>query len=1138
MVLRRPMRMPRRTTPTRSQSVCSKWKWRTFRYAARTCVLLGLLFCPASVLGASLAGEPPTIVPDTVIITGNGSSGPYLLSGYFSVVGTEQLVSGTGLALDSTAFHIDYDRGLVSFRDPLTVADTITITFQRLAFVLPHSFSERTAIEAFNAGLGAAAVTPILYSSSLGPNAPTPGVVPGSRMSSASTIRWQGFKSFSLSTSNGGKADWSQGLELSVDGEIAEGVQMRAAISDRYSDAATTRGYTSATRLGDLDRFYLETQSARVYGRFGQLSLNTPMSGSTARQATGATFRWKTGTHAIGGYVGRVTSRPGRVRLDTQPNVAGPYRLSDAGIGDVVTASVVITLDGRRLREGADDDFTFDASTSSISFGPRSLPSIGSVVIAEFERSQDEYHRTLAGSSWGWTGQDSHVANRLEWNWEADDPDAPLLGELTAAQRSILAQDADGRVAVPAYELRGSNEGDYGLTVRGDDDTVFVYIGPGNGQWRVGFEYVGPDKGRYRHLAESAYEYVGVGNGSYEPISTLGAPRSLMTVGESFRLDATPLGSFDGTWYGVAADPNRLAGDNTTLTSSHHTRWSAHAVPADHVDNLQVDWWRTEASMERGRSADDLVRFTNAWNLRDARFDSSRSEYQVRVSSKTTRPIFTSVESAMLRSGSLSGVRWDANAGARPFSSLTLRAGWTERHAQDGNIAPEQPQRLWEYRSSARWKHGPIGFMLTWREQHLHDSTRVFDQQPQYFSDKSAAVSVSHVRLEYRWRDSFDSLKVRQRLREIVLSAPLTWHRNLDGDLVVARGVEARGASGFSPYYRGRLDGSWRPVATATIRAEMDLAYTRSGSEQEIYLPTRPGQGQYRFERGEYVPDAHGDYRRVVARSDDASVSSYDGHQLLSAAWRPTIGNWRWSFETRRDRVGRHDPNQFRPLIWLAPWTGADWDSAPGARAERHEFHRASVRPDEMTEAGVDWTADRSVFGIDGVRDRRDRVGATLKRHLTGSFFVEGDWEYERREREGGASLAVTADGSTQRLTVGGRAHGRVNWSLEGRRRVDREQFSANTIRLLGLRPRVQGSLGPLNVLLETDGTWVHAELPAPTLSALLAEGRPPGFSLTEFCEVRWQLPGQVSLRSRFHADVRDLDSDRWRWEVSTVARF
>ena len=178
---------------------------------------------------------------------------------------------------------------------------------------------------------------------------------------------------------------------------------MRAAISDRYSDAASSRGYNSATRLGDLDRFYLETESQRFYGRFGQLALNTPLSGATARQATGATLRWRSGDHAVGGYVGRVASQPVRVRLATQSNVAGPYRLTDGGAGDVVPTSVSVTLDGRLLTEGDHADYTFDASNASITFGPQSIPPSGSVVIAEFERSQDDYRRTLAGTSWGWT---------------------------------------------------------------------------------------------------------------------------------------------------------------------------------------------------------------------------------------------------------------------------------------------------------------------------------------------------------------------------------------------------------------------------------------------------------------------------------------------------------------------------------------------------------------------------------------------------------------------------------------------------------------------------------------------------------------------------------------------------------------
>ena len=301
------------------------------QYFAVVRTIAGVLVCvfalPHAAMGAEAASRPATVVRDSTLIVGNGTVGPYLVTGYYCISGSERVINRFGHVVDTAAYVLDGDRGMVTFCDPLLSTDTLKVAFQRLAFVVPREFGTRAAPEVAGAD-GRLDIVPVAVTSPIQGSPSNPGSFSLLRNpnTSPSTIRWQGFKSFSLSTSNAGRAEWSQGLELSVDGEIAEGVQMRAAISDRYSDAASSRGYNSATRLGDLDRFYLETESQRFYGRFGQLALNTPLSGATARQATGATLRWRSGDHAVGGYVGRVASQPVRVRLATQSNVAGPYR--------------------------------------------------------------------------------------------------------------------------------------------------------------------------------------------------------------------------------------------------------------------------------------------------------------------------------------------------------------------------------------------------------------------------------------------------------------------------------------------------------------------------------------------------------------------------------------------------------------------------------------------------------------------------------------------------------------------------------------------------------------------------------------------------------------------------------------------
>jgi hypothetical protein len=87
------------------------------------------------------------------------------------------------------------------------------------------------------------------------------------------------------------------------------------------------------------------------------------------------------------------------------------------------------------------------------------------------------------------------------------------------------------------------------------------------------------------------------------------------------------------------------------------------------------------------------------------------------------------------------------------------------------------------------------------------------------------------------------------------------------------------------------------------------------------------------------------------------------------------------------------------------------------------------------------------------------------------------------------------------------------------------------------MRARLQVARGPIQLLIDNDAAWVRPD-DNRFLSPLLAEGRPEGFSLTEFGELRWQLPGKFTLKSRVIGDLRENARDRWRWEVETTASF
>ena len=149
----------------------------------------------------------------------------------------------------------------------------------------------------------------------------------------------------------------------------------------------------------------------------------------------------------------------------------------------------------------------------------RTRPFGGSLAVVVF----GGYQRSLAGGSWSTEAVNASRRHRTSIRWEGDDPSVPLFGTISDAERAKLADSRSGSITMSAAEWAGDRGGDYRLdTATGD--SIFVYAGPENGDWRVRFEWVGPGLGRYRHLAEAAYEYVGPNRGAYEPRRTLSAP--------------------------------------------------------------------------------------------------------------------------------------------------------------------------------------------------------------------------------------------------------------------------------------------------------------------------------------------------------------------------------------------------------------------------------------------------------------------------------------------------------------------------------------------------------------------------------------------------------------------------------------
>ncbi|MBI5868738.1 MAG: hypothetical protein HZB43_10725 [candidate division Zixibacteria bacterium] len=768
----------------------------------------------------------PILLRDSTIVVGNGTIGPYFVSGYFIIIGSESVrlcrtsrhnddpnaiaapgggfpSPESGTTLQNTDYSLDANKGWIRFAQPVSAGDSVTVSFVRLAFVCP---TELRATQPSATELTPGQIVPVSQILVDGFEPPSKASPYRSKLPNPTALQWRGYKSFSVSTSSGRSADWSQGLDLAVSGEITPGLKLTAALSDRATGTSAQSG-PDATRLGDLDRLYIEANSTRFNGRWGNLAIVDAGSGSTTRHATGFKLGWTTPASRTAAYIGYASGELVRRTLPVQSGDAGPYRLiNQAGIA-VVPGSVALTVDGKRLREGAADDFVFDPQRNAITFNPSVVLGGHPQAVVEFEQTVDSYRRLMAGGEWALADRAGSVKFSTSAHWESDDPDRPMFGSLSETQRNLLAQTPNSEVTIPAANFAGVHRGDYRLDID-STDSIYVYVGPNNGDWRVSFKWVGAGQGRYRHLAESAYEYAGKGRGAYEPTATLGAPKTHADLTQSFDIGTRHLGRFDGIWSGNLDDANRLSAHSTRLLSDHRVRWSFGVQPSslnDGAENtpnggrLSLEWRRVSSAGHRTNQLDDLPRFLSAWGIRSALFDSSRNDYQLGWSTTKPGQLDIATEAGMLTAANLHAWRLSLASSNRIGRSLSANLKLNHRSvAGSGSYSAGHDQStLYESRLILAPK--PVQLEAGWRQDRLNNRSRRFEPAPDLAVVRWMKLARGPVSAQYRWETVHDSTLLTRRTRELSLSASTDYRNSSQGGLTLARGQQSLGNGSYSP---------------------------------------------------------------------------------------------------------------------------------------------------------------------------------------------------------------------------------------------------------------------------------------------------------------------------------------------------
>ncbi|WP_412060397.1 hypothetical protein [Rubrivirga sp. IMCC45206] len=510
-------------------------------------------------------------------------------------------------------------------------------------------------------------------------------------------------------------------LRLSLEGEVAPGVALRAALTDEDTPIlpeGTTR------QLSDLDRVYVEVDGPGVRARLGDVDLALPGTAFAplSRQVQGAVVETRIPAAGVvrgGRVLGSASATRGRFRsqdLAPAEGVQGPYRLEgEAGEAFVIVVpgSERVFLDGRLLARGASADYTIDYGTGEVTFTPAHLITAERRITVDFEYSSGGFTQTLVASGVDLElgrGDQARGSVGVRVYREADAIGSATDLGLGDAELDLIRAAGDAPVLVPGEQpVPFDAESPFVLYTRRDTTevgqpvTIFVPARPGDAEvFRVRFTRVGAGQGDYRRggaaLNGILYEYVGPGRGDFVPFRILPRPASRTLVDARGAVTLVPGVQAFGELARSVDDGNTLSdvGDGDDGAGAFETGLRLAAVP--------LGGGALTGQLALRQRADDFrpldrvrgVDFNRRWNL--ARGGTPFGSALDTLGESTTEGVL-----AWAREG----VTAEAQAGRLVLADLT-----SSRAALAATIGDERRSLVLEGAATATSGDGPIASQI------------------------------------------------------------------------------------------------------------------------------------------------------------------------------------------------------------------------------------------------------------------------------------------------------------------------------------------------------------------------------------------------------------------------------------------
>ncbi len=768
------------------------------------------------------------------------SSGLFFNSDTLSI-GARQLTRGTDYSVDLVAGWIELPA------IALSQSDTLSIIYHAVPVWVTRTYG-RPIPEASTPS------NPIPLPSDLSPTTRTDGF--------AKDIKISGAKTFRFSSRTQGEADFGQSLDLRINGELSPGLELTGALTDRGYDPS----YGSSTsRLTELDKLNLQLRSQRLHAQIGDIMLTREF-GGPVKQVSGAAVKLTYPSWHLQAGAARPKGRYNSISLTGQDRFQGPYRMGgEQTASPVVPGSETVWLDGRQLERGADKDYTVDYPAGQITFTARHPIDRRSRIEVDFEPLATSFRQELLTLGGGVSIRDSLLTVSVSQFREGDDQSQLLIGELSDTDRALLETNGDQDL----YEtgVVADTAGDYILVADSLPDTVWTYVGSGNGEYRITFSYVGSGNGEYRYVGGNSYQFVGSSNGDHAPVRKIPRPERTDYYAGQIGL-RTPAGK-------LSADIRQTSHDRNLFSSLEDADNDGVYYRLEYVK----DWlWQEEQGYlrferryrepdfnlrERLTQADFSREFFLPYNWRPTE-NELLHQAEISVAPLTGVVVTPSVarltydDRFKVNSGKV-GVsvrpseKWSINSVIRSLSStFDTIAAKTEGHA-NGLLTAASYRFTSDYRVQATYEYDSRRSDYSGTEAGLR--FRRFE-----LAGGSSTESIRYERydedsLHLIWfasgtRDRILANSTRQ-LGNLSITSELGWQR-LDDIAARSSNFLGRGSLNYADTRR-RLQTQASYLISNELRNERGISY----------LEVEPGRGNYRLENGQYLPDPYGNYIQV-----------------------------------------------------------------------------------------------------------------------------------------------------------------------------------------------------------------------------------------------------------------------------------